>query len=258
MELFGYSIGVIVLICVGVFLAGFMDSIGGGGGLISLPAYLIAGLPAHLALGTNKLSSCIGTAVSTCRFIKSGCVDWALALPTIPLAMAGAHLGTRLQLMVDERYLKYLLLIVLPVAAVVVLRQKKLPEVRGEMHPWARRAAVWGAALVIGMYDGFYGPGAGTFMLLAFCKLARLDIRTASGNVKIANFMSNLGALITALLAGKVLVPIGLIAAVFSIAGHYIGSGLSIKNGSKVIRPVILFVLALLVVEVILELLGIG
>lgn len=258
MELFGYSVWVILLICVGVFLAAFMDSIAGGGGLISLPAYLIAGLPAHLALGTNKLSSCIGTAASTFRYIKSGYVDWLLALPTIPLAMLGGHFGTKLQLMVDERYLKYLLLILLPIVAVVVLRQKKLPEVRGEMNPWLCRAIVWGAALVVGAYDGFYGPGAGTFMLLAFCKLGKLDVRTASGNVKIANLMSNFGALITALMAGKVLVPIGLIAAVFSIAGHYIGAGLSIKNGSKIVRPVILFVLILLAVEIILELLGIG
>ena len=258
MELFGYSIWVIALICVGVFLAAFMDSIAGGGGLISLPAYLIAGLPAHLALGTNKLSSCIGTAASTFRYIRNGYVDWFLALPTVPLAMVGAHFGTRLQLMVDERYLKYLLLVILPVVAVVVLRQKNLPEVRGEMNPWLCRAIVWCSALVIGMYDGFYGPGAGTFMLLAFCKLGKLDIRTASGKVKIANLMSNFGSLITALMAGKVLVPIGLIAAVFSIAGHYIGAGLGIKNGSKIIRPVILLVLALLALEVILELLGIG
>lgn len=258
MELFGYSVWVILLICIGVFLAAFMDSIAGGGGLISLPAYLIAGLPAHLALGTNKLSSCIGTAASTFRYIKSGYVDWLLALPTIPLAIIGAHFGTKLQLMVDERYLKYLLLIILPVVAVVVLRQKKLPEVRGEINPWLQRIIVWCAALVVGTYDGFYGPGAGTFMLLSFCKLGKLDVRTASGNVKIANLMSNFGSLITALMAGKVLVPVGLIAAVFSIAGHYIGAGLSIKNGSKIVRPVILFVLVLLAVEVILELFGIG
>ena len=257
MEIFGYSVWVVLLICVGVFLAAFMDSIAGGGGLISLPAYLIAGLPAHLALGTNKLSSCIGTAASTFRYIKNGCVDWALALPTIPLAMLGAHFGTKLQLTVDERYLKYLLLIVLPVVAVIVLRQKELPETRGEMNVWLQRIFAWGAALIVGAYDGFYGPGAGTFMLLAFCKLAKLDVRTASGNVKVANLMSNFGSLITALTAGKVLVPIGLIAAVFSIAGHYIGAGLSIKNGSKIVRPVILFVLFLLALEVILEFLGI-
>lgn len=256
MEIFGYSIWVIALICVGVFLAGFMDAIAGGGGLISLPAYLIAGLPAHLSLGTNKLSSCIGTAASTFRYIKNGCVDWILALPTVPLAMLGAHFGTKLQLMVNERYLKYLLLIVLPVVAVIVLRQKNLPEVRGEINVWLQRTVVWGAALVVGTYDGFYGPGSGTFLLLAFCKLARLDIRTASGNVKVANLMSNFSSLITALMAGKVLVPIGLIAAVFSIAGHYIGSGLSIKNGSKIVRPVILLVLVLLALEVVLELIG--
>lgn len=258
MELFGYSIWVVALICVGVFLAAFMDSIAGGGGLISLPVYLLAGLPAHFALGTNKLSSCIGTAASTFRYIRSGYVDWVLALPAIPFALVGSSLGTRLQLMVDEVYLKYLLLIILPVVAFVVLRQKKLPEERGEMAVWTRRAIVWGSALVIGAYDGFYGPGAGTFLLLAFCKLAKLDIRTASGNVKLANLSSNFGSLITALAAGKVLVPIGLIAAVFSIAGHYIGAGLSIKNGSRIVRPVILFVLVLLAAEVVLELLGIG
>ena len=257
MELFGYSVWIIVLICLGVFLAGFMDSIAGGGGLISLPAYLIAGLPAHLALGTNKLSSCIGTAASTYRYIKNGYVDWLLALPTIPISMLGAHFGTKLQLMVDERYLKHLLFLLLPIVAIIVLRQKTLPETRGDMRPWSRRAIIWRSALIIGIYDGFYGPGTGTFLLLIFCKLARLDIRTASGNVKVANLMSNLGSLVTALMAGKVLVPIGLIAAVFSIAGHYLGSGLSIKNGSKVIRPVILFVLALLALEVILELIGI-
>ena len=258
MEIFGCSIWVVLLICVGVFLAAFVDSIGGGGGLISLPAYLLAGLPAHLALGTNKLSSCIGTAASTFRYIRSGYVDWALALPAIPFALVGSYFGTRLQLMVDELYLKYLLLVVLPVVAFVVLRQKNLPEERGEMALWTRRAIVWVSALVIGTYDGFYGPGTGTFLLLVYCKLAKLDIRTASGNVKLINLTSNFGSLITALAAGKVLVPIGLIAAVFSIAGHYIGAGLSIKNGSKIVRPVILFVLILLAIEVVLELLGIG
>ena len=94
-------------------------------------------------------------------------------------------------------------------------------------------------------------------LLLIFCGLAKLDLRTASGNVKLVNFSSNIGALITALIAGTVLVPIGLIAAVFSVAGHYIGAGVTIKNGTKIVRPVIFLVLALLTVKVILELFGI-
>ena len=118
----------LAIVIVGVFLASFVDGVAGGGGIISVPTYFLAGLPAHLALGTNKLSSGIGTAVSTARFIRGGYVDWKLAVPSVALALYGAHLGTRLQLMLDETYLKWLLLIVLPLVAFVVLRQKKLPD----------------------------------------------------------------------------------------------------------------------------------
>lgn len=258
MEICGYPLWVVGLVCVGVFCASFMDAIGGGGGIISLPSYLLAGVPMHFALGTNKLSSCIGTVASTARFIKNGCVDWVLGIPSIGLALYGAHLGTSLQLMLDEKYLKFLLLLVLPVIALILFKKKALPEKREAMNEWKRRGIVWGFSLVVGAYDGFYGPGTGTFLLLAFCYLAKIDVRTASGNVKLVNFSSNVGALATSLAAGKVLVPIGLMAAVFSAAGQYLGAGLALKNGSKIVRPVILVVLTLLTVKVVLELFGIG
>ena len=258
MMISGYPIWVVLLIGVGVFCAAFMDAIGGGGGIISVPVYLLAGLPTHNALGTNKLSSCLGTAASTLRYIKNGFVDWPLAVPSVVFALVGAHFGTKLQLMVDEAYLKYMLLLVLPVVAFILLKQKSFPESRGEMAFSLRAALVWSASLVIGLYDGFYGPGTGTFLLLIFCNLAKLDLRSASGNVKIVNFSSNIGALATALAAGTVLVPVGLIAAVFSIAGHYLGAGVTIKNGAKIVKPVIFIVLGLLAVKIILELFGIA
>ncbi len=257
MDFFGFPLLVVVLLCLGVFCASFMDAIGGGGGIISVPCYLLAGFPVHLALGTNKLSSCIGTVASTLRYVKNGCVDWLLGVPSIALALLGAHLGTRLQLIVDEKYLKLLLLIVLPIIAVIILKKKQLPENRGEMGEWQRRAIVWSASLIIGSYDGFYGPGTGTFLLLVFCYLAKIDVRTASGNVKLVNLASNLGALATSLMAGKVLIPVGLLAAGFAIAGQYIGAGLALKNGSKIVRPVILVVLLLLAGKIILELFGV-
>lgn len=253
----GYPVWVVFLMGCGVFLASFVDAIGGGGGLISLPVYLLAGLPMHQALGTNKLSSCLGTSASTFRYIKNKCVDWKLALPSVPLALVGAYLGTSLQLSIDEKYLKYLLLVILPVVAVVMLKQKQFPEERIDYDSWKQKLIVWSAAFVLGAYDGFYGPGTGTFMLLCFCFLAKMDLRSASGNVKIVNFSSNVGALVTSFLAGTVLAPIGLITAVFSFAGHYIGAGLTIKNGSKVVRPIILVVLSLLMVKLILEFVGI-
>ncbi len=254
MTINGYSIWAVLFMGIGVFVASFVDAIGGGGGIISLPVYLFAGLPTHYALGTNKLSSGIGTAASTLRYILSGFVKWDLGIGSIVLALLGSHLGTRLQLMVDERYLKYMLLLVLPLVAAVMLKKKQLRETPGEISPWAQRAIVWGASLVIGAYDGFYGPGTGTFLLLIFCHLAKMDVRTASGNMKLVNFSSNIGAVVTSLAAGKVYIAIGLITAVFSFAGHYFGAGITIKNGSKVVRPVIFTVLILLAVKVIWEL----
>lgn len=257
MDFFGYPIWVVALVCVGVFCASFMDAIGGGGGIISVPSYLLADIPVHLALGTNKLSSCIGTVASTVRYVKNGYADWGLGIPSIALALVGAHLGTRLQLAMDERYLQYLLLLVLPIVAVILFKKKSLPETQGDMHPWARRAIVWGASLFIGAYDGFYGPGTGTFLLLIFCYWAKVDVRTASGNVKLVNLASNVGALATSLMAGKVLIPLGLVSAVFAVAGQYLGAGLALKNGSKIVRPVILVVLCLLAGKILLELFGV-
>ena len=257
MELFGFPIWVVLLVWLGVFCASFMDSIGGGGGIISLPTYMLAGLPMHVALGTNKLSSCIGTVASTARFIKNGYVDWFLAIPSIALALTGAHFGTKLHLAVDEQYLKYVLIFVLPIIAIILFKKKALPEERKAINKNLCRAIVWGTSLICGVYDGFYGPGTGTFLLLSFCYLAKLDVRTASGNVKVVNLSSNLGALATSLLAGKVMIFLGLSAAVFAIAGQYIGAGLAIKNGSKIVRPFILVVIVLLTGKVLLELLGI-
>jgi len=218
--------------------------------------YLLAGLPTHYALGTNKLSSCLGTSASTFRYLKNGFVDWGLAVPSVVLAIVGAHFGTSLQIMVNEDYLKYMLLVVLPVVAVIMLRQKRFPEEKGQINPWKQRLIVWAASVVLGAYDGFYGPGTGTFLLLIFCNFAKMDLRTASGNVKVVNLSSNIGAVITSAMAGKVLAPIGLIAALFSMAGHYLGAGMTIKNGAKIVRPVIFIVLGLLAVKIILELIG--
>ena len=248
------TLPMVLIAVVGVFLAGFVDGVAGGGGVISIPAYLIAGLPTHLALGTNKLSSCVGTAVSAGRFVRGGYVNWRLGLPSAALALVGAHLGTRLQLALDENYLRGLLLVILPLVAVVVLRERSLEGAPEPIEAKKQALIVLLAAFLIGGYDGFYGPGAGTFLLLAFCKLGRLELRTAAGNVKLVNLASNLSALATSFTAGKVFVALGLIAGLASIAGHYLGSGLAIKHGSKIVRPVILLMLALLAVKVVTEL----
>lgn len=245
-----------VLITVtGVFLGSLMDAIAGGGGIISVSTYLLAGLPMHMTLGTNKLSACLGGLVSAGRYIKNGYVNWRLAVPAIFLALGGSVLGTLLQLQVRERYLQYLLLVILPVVAVVVLRQRQLPEEPREMDPRRQLAVVLAAAFVLGMYDGFYGPGAGTFLLLSFTRWAGMDVRTASGNVKVVNLSSNIGSVLTAIFHGQVFWPLGLLAACAAVAGHYVGAGLAIRNGSRIIRPVVLLALGLLAAKVLAGLL---
>ncbi|MEG1918207.1 MAG: TSUP family transporter [Oscillospiraceae bacterium] len=244
------TIPMVLIACVGVFLGSFMDAIAGGGGIITVPTYLLAGLPMHQALGTNKLSAAIGTVASAARFIRSGNVNWPLAAPSVLLALVGSALGTKLQLLVAAEYLQYMLLAVLPVVAIVVLRQHEFPEEPGEIAPRRQFAIVLSAALVVGAYDGFYGPGTGTFLLLIFTRWAKMDLRTAAGNVKVVNLASNLGALFTAILYGQAFWTLGLISAVFAFGGHYFGAGLALKNGSKIVRPVVLLVLVLLTLKV--------
>ena len=248
------TVKMVIIVAFGIFLGSFMDAIAGGGGIITVPTYLLTGIPTHLALGTNKLSAGIGTVFSTANYVKNGYVDWVLGIPSIVLAIFGASMGTKLQLMVDEKYLKYLLLLVLPIVAFVTLRQRSFPEEKGDIPRGKQMAIVWTSSLIVGAYDGFYGPGTGTFLLLIFCNLAKLDVRTASGNVKIVNLSSNIGALYTSILAGKVFFALGLIGAVFSIAGHLLGSKLAIKNGSRIVKPVVIIALLLLMVKVISEL----
>ena len=257
MTINGFPWWLVLLIGCGVFLASFMDAIAGGGGIISVPPYLLAfsGLPTYFALGTNKLSAGLGTVFSAARFVKNKCVNWRLAVPSIVLALLGSSVGTWLQHHTPDTVLKYLLLVVLPVVAIFTLRCRSWSDTPEPISFPRQAAIVYAASLLIGAYDGYYGPGTGTFLMLVFIRFAKMDTRIAAGNVKIVNLSSNIGSLFTAWPAGYVFWGIGLIAAAFSIVGHYIGAGLAIKNGSKIVRPTVIIVLILLVLKVLSEIL---
>ena len=242
-----------LIVCPLVFLAGFVDSIAGGGGLISLPAYLAAGIPAHFAIATNKMSSTMGTVISTARYARNGYIKMKLSLLAAIFAVIGSTVGAHLSMLSSERLLKGMLLVVLPVVAFYVLKSKNLGD-SGEISSLPKRKMLLitiGAALIIGCYDGFYGPGTGTFLLLVLTGIAKMDVRSASGTTKVINLASNIAALATFLLNGKVLIPLGLASGLFCIAGHYLGSGLVVKNGLKVVRPVVLVVLICLFIKII-------
>ena len=237
-----------LIACPLVFLAGLIDSIAGGGGLISLPAYLIAGVPPHIALGTNKTSSSMGTVVSAAKLAKNGFVDRRPAIPGGLCAVAGAIVGATISLYVEDTVITHMMIVILPVVAFYVLRSRTLGESEktGTLTGGRLIGAVCGIGLVMGIYDGFYGPGTGTFLLLLLTGLAHLDTRRAAGTTKVMNLSSNLAALATFLINGKVYYSLGLVSGLFCIAGHYIGSSLVVRGGRRVVRPMILVVLCIL------------
>lgn len=239
----------IAIICPLVFLAGLIDSIAGGGGLISLPAYYLTGLPAHFCLGSNKLSSCTGTLFSTGRFLHSKNFHFRSAAVAAGGALFGSFLGAKLSLILDDHVLRIAMLILLPAAAVFIFlrgRHSSDENTFDQIPPITALLLSAAIGIVIGAYDGFFGPGTGTFLILAFTTILGFDMKTACGNTKVVNLSSNLAALATFIAAGTIEYRLAIPAAFCSVAGHWIGSGLAIKKGSNFIRPVMLFVLALL------------
>jgi uncharacterized membrane protein YfcA len=241
-----------LIFCPMLFLAGLVDAIGGGGGLISLPAYMMAGLPIHQTIATNKLSSTCGTALATWRFIKMGLINWRLAIPTIATAILGSSLGAHASMSVEEGIMEKILFLVLPVTAFVVLNPKIFHDNAETQLKLTARTYLTAllSSLVVGLYDGFYGPGTGTFLIIAFTVFAKLSMRTANAQAKVINLTTNITSLVIFLMNGQVLIPLGIAAALCNMAGNYLGAGLAVSKGSAITRPIIILVLGLLFLKI--------
>lgn len=247
------SIVQFLIVCPLVFIAGFIDAIAGGGGLITMPAYLLAGLPVHNALATNKLSSSMGTAVVTAKYAMNGFINWKRAIICAVFSLMGSFLGSSLALVIAEDIFKIIMLVALPLIAVYVLKRKNL---ESEKDPFSEPVTVLFCviiAFIIGAYDGFYGPGTGAFILLLMTGLARISLNDAAGTTKVLNLTSNVTALTVFIMNGKVIYPLGLTAGLFSIAGGYLGAVQFTKNGSKFVKPVIILVIAIFFAKIIVE-----
>ena len=243
-----------LIVCPLVFLGGFVDAIAGGGGLISLPAYLIAGLPVHMSIGTNKLSAAMGTTLTTVKFWRQGYIRLRLCLPCAAFALAGSAVGANLALLVDDYVFRIILLAVLPLTAIYVFRSKSLDAGgREPLSPGRTTAVACAVALVIGVYDGFYGPGTGTFLLLLLTGLGRMSLGDAAGTTKAINLSTNVAALATYLINGQVLLPLGLAAGLFGIAGNYLGARSFTDKGARIVRPLIVTVLTVFFVKIIYD-----
>ena len=254
-----WTISQLFIICPLIFIGGVIDAIGGGGGLITLPAFLIAGFPVHVAIGTNKVSSAMGTSIAFTKFMRDGYMPLKLSVLGIIFALLGSSLGARTALLISDYIFRLLMLVILPVTAWYVFKsQDLLREERNSQENISVRTYVVCVlvAFFIGFYDGFYGPGAGTFMLLLLAGAAGLSVQKANGVTKAINFATNIAAIAVYFMNGKVIVPLGITVGCFSIAGNYIGARFFEKGGAKIVRPVILIVLSLFFVRVIYDLLS--
>jgi hypothetical protein len=240
----------LIFLVVAAFTAGFIDSIAGGGGLISLPALMAAGLPPHIALGTNKLQSVFGTFFATINYARKDKIIWKAAFVGIPLALIGSALGAKLTLFLSIGLLAKILIFLLPPATILMFLSNSLLKEKKIKSSFSTRRllAVAFVCFFIGIYDGFYGPGTGTFLIVFMVLLCRMPLINASATAKTFNLASNIGAVVTFALAGKIYYPTAIIMAVANIAGNLTGSSLAIKKGNLFIQRFVYIAILILFV----------
>ncbi|MCW9049365.1 MAG: TSUP family transporter [Deltaproteobacteria bacterium] len=229
--------------------SGFIDSIAGGGGLISIPTYLALGMPAELILGTNKCVSSSGTTFAVFRYIRNRTIIWKTVIYAIGAALVGSAIGASLAQYLSRSLIFTMLLVVIPI---LLYLQSKHTQTRTEKPPLKHQQIITRAILAgffIGAYDGIFGPGTGTFLLFAFMIFLHMNTREASANGRVVNYASNVSAFIYFLIQGKIFWPIALVAITASICGNWLGSGMVINNADKVVVPVFRFALALLMLK---------
>lgn len=243
-----------LIVCPLVFLAGFVDAIAGGGGLISLPAYILAGIPMHHAIATNKMSSFMGTSLASYVYYKKGFMKWKLCIAGIVAALIGATIGANISLYLQENILKGILLVVLPLIGLYILKGNALQD-SSELFIDNVKLYIYCflIAFVVGIYDGLYGPGTGTFLMLLLTGICHLNLNIAQGTTKAINLTTNITSLVVFLVSGKVMILLGLVAGACNMLGNYFGSHMFVSKGSSFAKPVTLFVLVVFMAKILIE-----
>ena len=239
-----------LFLCMAGFLAAAVDSIAGGGGMISLPAVIAAGVPPHLALGTNKFASTFASFTSSIKFAYSDKINFKLMKYQIPCTIIGSAIGVKSVLSIDERYLQILIVsLIFTVAVYTSIKKDFGQENRFVGFTNTKIISGMGFALVLGFYDGFFGPGTGTFLIFAFISVFGFDFTIAAGNAKLLNFVSNIVSVILFAISGKILYLAGIPMAISMIFGAWVGTHIAIENGPKVIKPIFITIAILLIVK---------
>lgn len=242
----------LILLCAAAFAAGLIDAVVGGGGLIQIPALfsvLPQAQPATL-FGTNKLASIFGTSSAALRYARRIDVPWRAALPAALAAFVLSYFGAMTVALLPREWLRPLVLVLLLIVTAYTYVRKDLGAV-DQRRVHGRRdmllALLFGG--VIGFYDGFFGPGTGSFLVFMFVRLFGLDFLRASASAKIVNAATNLSALLFFGAHGHVLVAIGLAMALFNIGGSLVGSHLAIRHGASFVRRVFLVVASVFILK---------
>lgn len=251
-EIIHISPGMFVFAVLVAGLAGFVDAVAGGGGLLTLPAYLITGMPAHNAYAVNKFAAASGTFATVINYFRGGAMDFRAALVAAAGSFIGSAAAAQVVLRLSDATLRMLVLIAVPVVAVIIFSQRKSEDKdRSEKGMSPKKAAVaLCIGAMVGAYDGLIGPGTGTFAIMAFASLMHYDLLTAGGNAKVINLASNVAALITFLLQGLVIFHIAIPCAVAMIVGAQIGSGMALTKGGDFIRPMMMVVVVMMLIKV--------
>lgn len=245
------TVWVLVALMVSAFAAGFIDSVAGGGGLILVPSFILAGLPPQLALGQEKIVSTLGTIAAIRNFIRNKKVIWTAVATGIPAGLCGAYAGAQAILYFDPDTIGKIILFMLPFGIILSFIPKR--NCNGDNQtPINKTVILFGvpaAVFVIGFYDGFFGPGTGSFLILALHYLLKFDLVSASATSKMFNFSSNIGALIAFMIAGNVMYLLAIPLVVMNVLGNHVGSGSAMKYGPKLIQRTISVSLSLLMLS---------
>ncbi|CUH97601.1 hypothetical protein P22_3732 [Propionispora sp. 2/2-37] len=241
------SFEMLIFLLAAGFFAAFVDSVVGGGGLISLPALLLTGLPPGIALGTNKMASVMGSLTSTLSFMSSGKVEYKLIKYLFFIDFFGSILGVYAVQKIPPHFLKPLVVILLILVTLYTLRRKDWGDVSTYKGLNKRTAWLGGViALSLGFYDGFFGPGTGSFLIFAFLLLG-FDFVVAAGNAKALNFASNIAAVFAFAAFGSIQYSYGIPMGIAMIAGAFTGSRVAIKNGAVFVKPLFILISVLLI-----------
>ncbi|AUH00270.1 hypothetical protein CWC46_10915 [Prodigiosinella confusarubida] len=248
MELLGlfwqeYGYFALLLLCLIAFCAGFVDSIAGGGGLFLVPGFLLVGMPPQVALGQEKIVSTFGTLAAIRNFLKDHKMVWGVIGIGIPFSLIGAYAGAHSILLIDPKWVAKLLLLLIPAGIILFLipKDKNIigdKKVEQNVQFYIKTSIT---CFVVGFYDGFFGPGAGSMFIIAFHYLLKLNLIQASANTKIFNLASNAGALVAFVIAGKIIYTLALPLVISNVFGNHVGSNMAVKKGGNLVKSVLIF-----------------